>query len=277
MPLAEFIVEDIGRLSRRQVIPAVEDWRRPTETGPVDPAPAFVEAPVYREQVGLWEHQKSFVKLAFDAHLGPYKQARFVLADQVGLGKTIQLAMVAQLIALVGSRPILILAPKTLIWQWQAEMKDLLDMPAAVWDGRRWVDEQGIEFPAVGPEGIRKCPRRIGIVSTGLIFRGSEASELLKAILYDCVIVDEAHRARRTNPPRSGRYSSGSSRPSRPTRNAIPSTPSSSTASSGAVGWIGAASSSASTSTRSIGWPRRWRESCPMSRSGSTPARVDPA
>jgi superfamily II DNA or RNA helicase len=116
------------------------------------------------------------------------------------------LALVAQLIALVGSRPILVLAPKTLIWQWQAEMKDLLDMPTAVWDGRQWVDERGIEYPTLGSAGIRKCPRRIGIVSTGLIFRRSEASELLKSILYDCVIVDEAHRARRTNlgPGREG-------------------------------------------------------------------------
>jgi hypothetical protein len=119
MPLANFIVEDVARLSKRRVIPTIEDWRKPSDSGPIDPAPALIETPVYREQVGLWEHQKYFVKLAFDAHMGPYKQARFVLADQVGLGKTIQLAMVAQLIALVGSRPILILAPKTLVLQWR--------------------------------------------------------------------------------------------------------------------------------------------------------------
>lgn len=199
LPLADFIVEDVGRIAARRVIPTVEAWRNPPDSVPIDPASALIETPVYREQVGLWEHQKSFVKLAFDAHTGPYKQARFVLADQVGLGKTIQLAMVAQLVALVGTRPILILAPKTLIWQWQDEMNDLLDMPSAVWNGRQWVDEQGIEYPAVGPEGIRRCPRRVGVVSTGLISRKSAAGELLKSAYYDCVIVDEAHRARRTN------------------------------------------------------------------------------
>jgi hypothetical protein len=66
--------------------------------------------------VGLWEHQKQFVKLAFDSHLGPHG-ARLILADQVGLSKTIQLAMAAQLMALSEDRPVLILAPKPLIWQ----------------------------------------------------------------------------------------------------------------------------------------------------------------
>jgi len=44
-----------------------------------------VESPVYREELGLWEHQKYFVDMAFRNHKKPYG-ARFVLADQVGLG-----------------------------------------------------------------------------------------------------------------------------------------------------------------------------------------------
>ena len=84
-------------------IGAVTNWREAP-----DPASAVVEAPVYRREVGLWEHQKHFVKLAFDAHRGPHG-ARFVLADQVGLGKTLQLAMAPQLMALVGDRPVLVL------------------------------------------------------------------------------------------------------------------------------------------------------------------------
>ncbi len=201
IPLAqvEFIIEDVGRIARRRVIHRIEGWRPEPGTNNLDPAPAFIEAPVYREQVGLWEHQKAFVKLAFDAHLGPYKSARFVLADQVGLGKTIQLGMVAQLVALTSSRPVLVLTPKTLIWQWQTELSDLLAMPSAVWNGRQWVDEQGIEYPAIGPGGMRRCPRKVGIVSTGLITRRSEACDHLKNLRYDLVIVDEAHRARRTN------------------------------------------------------------------------------
>jgi len=147
---------------------------------------------------GLAEHQKFFVRLAFDAHSGPYG-ARYILADGVGLGKTIQLGMTAQLMALQGEKPVLILVPKTLLWQWQDELKTLLDVPSAVWNGRQWVDDNGLVYPSVGPEDIRRCPRRIGIVSQGLVTIMSAVVEHLLSMRYECVIVDEAHRARRKN------------------------------------------------------------------------------
>ena len=191
--LADFVVQDLDRLARRELIGDVARWREEP-----DPASVVVEAPVYRKEVGLWEHQKHFVKLAFDAHRGPHG-ARFVLADQVGLGKTLQLAMAAQLMALSGDGPVLILAPKPLLRQWQDELDTLLGLPSAVWDGRRWVDEHGIEHPGAGTEAIRRCPRRVGIVSTGLITGNAEAAARLAEMRYECVILDEAHRARRRN------------------------------------------------------------------------------
>lgn len=199
VPLSEAVVQDFERLAKRRVLHKVDEWipDRPEEQP--DPAAAIIETPVYRKEVGLWQHQKYFVKIAFEAHRGPIGKARFVLADQVGLGKTVQLAMAAQLIALTGNKPILIICPKTLVWQWQAEMTDLLDMPSAVWDGRRWVDEREFEYPMIGLESIRRCPRRVGIISSGLISRKSDAVGQLLRMEYDCVILDEAHRARRRN------------------------------------------------------------------------------
>lgn len=194
VPLSDAIVKDFDRLSRRKVVHKLIEWIAEPE-----PASVFIETPVFRKEVGLWEHQKYFVKTVFDAHQGPMKKARYVLADQVGLGKTIQLAMAAQLIALTGEKPILVICPKTLIWQWQAEMLDLLDMPSAVWDGKHWIDEHGIEYPSFGILSIIRCPRKIGIISNGLITRRTEAVEQLLKLEYDCVILDEAHRARRRN------------------------------------------------------------------------------
>lgn len=195
--LTEFVIEDIGRIARRQVL-SFEEWLNRKE-----PSGAVVEAPVYRKEYGLWAHQKYFIQKAFDDHISG-KGARYVLADMVGLGKTVQLALAAQLMALHGTQPVLVIAPKTLIWQWQDEMQNLLDMPSAVWDGRQWVDEAGIKYPVLGAQGIRKCPRKVGIVSQGLIIRKGEAAQQLLNGYYECVVVDECHRARRKNLKKDG-------------------------------------------------------------------------
>jgi len=201
VPLADFVIEDIDRLSRRKAITSVEEWSEKKQTKIEDPkaASVFVESPVYRKQAGLWAHQKFFVKLAFERHRHSPGGARFVLADQVGLGKTVQLAMAAELMALTGTLPVLVLAPKALLWQWQDELLELLDVPSAVWTGKNWVDENEIEYPEFGPEGIKKCPRRVGIVPTSRATFGCVDAELLKNLWFECVIVDEAHNARRQN------------------------------------------------------------------------------
>jgi hypothetical protein len=191
--LAEAVVQDVARLIHRVVVPDISSWKNQDAL----PAEPIVELPIYRRENGLWAHQKVFVKLAFDAHKNG--GARYLLADQVGLGKTVQLALAAKLIALYSEKPILILVPKPLMTQWQDELWNLLELPSARWNGKQWIDEQGIDYPEFGSQGLRKCPRRIGIVSTGLIIRGSELVNLLKDLSYECVILDEAHRARRTN------------------------------------------------------------------------------
>jgi len=193
VPLADFVVEDIKRISERVIIPDVNKWKDQSNAASV-----VVESPVYRKQLGLWEHQKYFIDLAFRAHKMEYG-ARYILADQVGLGKTIQLAMSAKLMSLYGNKPVLIIAPKTLLLQWQDELNNLLDLPTAVWDGRNWVDENGLKYPNRGVQDILKCPRKIGIISQGLITSGSKTVDLLLSKQYECVIVDEAHRSRRRN------------------------------------------------------------------------------
>lgn len=193
--LCDFVINDINRISKRMVI-GLKDWRENADE--VVPSVA-VEEPVYRKEFGLWEHQKYFVELAFKEHKKD-GGARFLLADQVGLGKTLQLAMSAKLMALYGEKPVLIIVPKTLVWQWQDEMKTLLDMPSAVWTGTGWQDENGYFYQADSARAILKCPRKVGIISQGLVSRRTEAAELLAQKEFECVILDEAHRARRRNP-----------------------------------------------------------------------------
>ncbi|HZC05899.1 MAG TPA: phospholipase D-like domain-containing anti-phage protein [Ktedonobacterales bacterium] len=192
--LADAVIVDVGRLARRTFIPDVAEWKK--QRAP-EPAAVAVELPIYRRENGLWAHQKYFVHRAFTAH--QQGSARFVLADQVGLGKTIQLALAAKLMALWGGGRVLVVAPRTLLTQWQEELWTLLDMPSAVWTGRSWLDEQGVAYPALGIDALRRCPRRVGLVSAGLITQAGPANDILSALDYECVIVDEAHRARRRN------------------------------------------------------------------------------
>lgn len=196
-----FIAQDVKRIISRKII---EPEELKTTVDPTDAAAATaVESPVYRREQGLWPHQKYFARLALERHrLGG---ARLLLADQVGLGKTIQLAMAALLMALddPDGGPILVLAPKPLLQQWQDELMELLLLPSARWNGRAWVDENDLEYPSEGVKSLGKCPRRIGLVSQGLVVRGlSEAVTQLLNRRYTCVIVDEAHRARRRNVPK---------------------------------------------------------------------------
>lgn len=203
VPLAccPFIAQDIQRIISRKII-------EPTELKQIDDptiaaASAAVESPVYRSEQGLWPHQKYFARLALERHrLGG---ARLVLADQVGLGKTIQLAMAAMLMALddPDGGPILVLAPKPLLQQWQDELMELLQLPSACWTGRSWVDENDVEYPSDGARSIARCPRRIGLISQGLVVRGNpDVISQLISLRYTCVVVDEAHRARRRNLPK---------------------------------------------------------------------------
>ncbi len=192
--LADAIVTDVQRVVQRVVIEDVDLWKEREEA---DPAAVAIELPVYQRADGLWAHQKYFVRLAFDLH--QRSGARLLLADDVGLGKTVQLALAAKLMALWGGGRVLILAPKTLLKQWRDEIWQLLQLPSAVWTGDGWEDEQEVQHPAGGPEGLRHCPRRVGTVSTGLANRSPEARAALMALEYECVILDEAHRARRSN------------------------------------------------------------------------------
>ena len=195
-PLAQAVVAEVQRLSHR-VERGLEAWS--VDEVP-DPASVTVEAPVFRKEFGLWPHQKYFVQVAWRAHRA--HGARFLLADQVGLGKTLQLGMVAQLAALTSDKPVLALLPRTLLQQWQSELWDLLAVPTARWDGASWIDESGLEYPPNGTNPLLHCPRRIGLVSQGLVVHGSEASLALLEMEWSCVVVDEAHRARRRKLPK---------------------------------------------------------------------------
>jgi superfamily II DNA or RNA helicase len=192
-PLPEAIVEEIKRVADR-----VEIRFEEAKTEEL-PAAALAESPIYRggEQLQPW--QRSFVTM-FLQHRETYGKARLLLADEVGVGKTLSLAASAMISALLDDGPVLILCPSTLTLQWQVELTDKLGIPSAVWLSTKkvWIDPKGHIIKTRGPEDIARCPFRIAIVSTGLIFHGhSDERQHLLDRKFGTVVLDEAHRARR--------------------------------------------------------------------------------
>lgn len=196
--LPEAILDEIHRVAHRSEVTV--EVLKPEEL----PAAALAESPIYRggEQLQPW--QRSFVAL-FLEHRERYGKARLLLADEVGVGKTLSMAASAMVGALLGDGPVLILTPSTLTLQWQTELLDKLGIPSAVWSSQRkvWLGTEGqILSPRNESGSIKKCPHAIAIVSTGLITHQrkngvfiKEAEALLKN-RYGTVILDEAHKAR---------------------------------------------------------------------------------
>ncbi len=198
VPLPEAILAEINRVANRREVTV--EVLKPEEV----PAAAMAEAPIYRggEQLQPW--QRSFVTM-FLEHREIYGKARLLLADEVGVGKTLSMATSALVSALLEDGPVLILAPSTLTIQWQIEMMDKLGIPAAVWSSQKkvWL---GVEGQILSPRGdatsIKKCPYRIAIISTGLIMHQREKSDFVKEAgmllknKFGTVILDEAHKAR---------------------------------------------------------------------------------
>lgn len=191
-PLPDAIIAEIKRVANRVEI-RFED-AQPGELA----AAALAESPIYRggEQLQPW--QRSFVTLFLEQR-ETYGKARMLLADEVGVGKTLSLAASAMLSVLLEDGPVLILCPSTLTLQWQVELSDKLGIPSAVWSSTKkvWIDPKGHIIKTRGAEDIARCPFRIAIVSTGLIFHKAEECSHLLERKYGTVVLDEAHKARR--------------------------------------------------------------------------------
>jgi superfamily II DNA or RNA helicase len=120
---------------------SIEAARDPA--GTVAPDAILAERPTYKGGHILRSWQKRFVQTCVE----DWKQngkARYLIADDVGLGKTLSMAGAALVLSFLDDRPVLILAPATLVWQWQEELEDKLGIPAAVWSTQKkcWLDAE---------------------------------------------------------------------------------------------------------------------------------------
>jgi superfamily II DNA or RNA helicase len=111
-----------------------------------------------------------------------YFRGRVLLADEVGLGKTIEAGMILKEYLLRGMvEKFLILTPASLVGQWQEEMATKFDIVCTTsYDPRLRID----------PGAFWEQPRVIASIATA---RREEHFARLTEQTYDLVIVDEAH------------------------------------------------------------------------------------
>ena len=112
-------------------------------------------------------------------------RGRVLLADEVGLGKTVEAGMVLKEYMLRGmAERVLILVPAPLVGQWREEMAAKFGIDCATTHDALLRSD---------PEAFWAQPRVIASIATA---RRREHADLLAQRAYDVVVVDEAHHLR---------------------------------------------------------------------------------
>jgi SNF2 family DNA or RNA helicase len=125
------------------------------------------------------------------AHLVTQKlQPRMILADEVGLGKTIEAGLIIKELRARGLiERVLIIVPASLQPQWQQELRSKFNEEFDIIDGR------ALKF--LGRDGQNPWTKRANVITSLQFARNAQRSEKLIEAGWDLVIFDEAHYVRR--------------------------------------------------------------------------------
>lgn len=138
--------------------------------------------PTLRDVRSLWHQEETARKVMKDF------RGRAILADEVGLGKTIEAGLILKEYVMRGLvRSVLVLAPSSLVQQWREEL----------------AGKFGMEFVSTGDPLCREDPERfwgepfiVGSIQTA---RSRRHFDAVTSRFYDLVIVDEAHHMKNRN------------------------------------------------------------------------------
>ena len=134
--------------------------------------------------VDLNPHQIEAAAFALDA----LPTGGAVLADEVGLGKTVEAGIVLAQLAAEGKARAVILVPASLRAQWRDELRSKFGLEAEVVDGDVVRERE--------KQGLRTNPFDTGgIVIASHPFAAMHASEV-ERVAWDVAVIDEAHRLR---------------------------------------------------------------------------------
>lgn len=122
----------------------------------------------------------------------------FLIADEVGLGKTIETGLILRYLFVSGkAKRILVLAPASVQPQWHSEMREKFNLHFWSYNKGQFTDPYGEICPALdNPWNTQD----LVLASSHLVRRQERMEELLAAEPWDVVVIDEAHHARRKAP-----------------------------------------------------------------------------
>lgn len=111
-----------------------------------------------------------------------------ILADEVGLGKTIEACLVIAQKWAERRRHILLVVPASLRTQWQQELQQKFSLPSFILDSKTYRE-------AVKAGNRQPFNNRDGIAITSYQYAASKADDVHR-VGWDLVVIDEAHRLR---------------------------------------------------------------------------------
>lgn len=138
---------------------------------------------LFDANVDLNPHQIEAALFALDNPLNK----GVVLADEVGLGKTIEAGLVLCQLWAERKRKLLIICPASLRRQWAQEMLDKFNLPSQIIDARTWKQLQKI--------GIYNPLNNQQVVIMSYHY-AARLEDKLVGEAWDLVVIDEAHKLR---------------------------------------------------------------------------------
>ena len=164
--------------------------------------PSAADLAVATSPVSPWPHQLRVIRET----AARFPQSR-LFADEVGLGKTVEAVLVLRRLWISGRvRRALILVPKSVLRQWQEELREKAALDVPIFAGGRF--HHLVDEPAAGARDAENPWDRYPIVlaSTQTARTAKRRRQLEKAEPWDLLIVDEAHHARRRGRPDGGGF-----------------------------------------------------------------------
>jgi ATP-dependent helicase HepA len=135
-------------------------------------------------RIDLIAHQLRVAETA-----GQRRPPRLLLADEVGLGKTIEACLIAaQQLASGRARRVLVLVPESLVNQWFVELLRRFNLPFAIYDEER-CESLELTEPQANPFDDEQCV----IASVDWLSSHDKRARQALAAGWDLLLVDEAH------------------------------------------------------------------------------------